>query len=368
MPPRRPARRNEEQETLTIRKGEYDEPIVGYRRTRVPPPERPKRKPTNLRKLLYIATLINPVDHRLYTVVWNEGEIEIISPTNEDEIEVWGKGLLAEEDFPAQETNCPRTHTPSGVVAKGRGLGLILYSGLALAAAISTKMSRTERREYDLPADMEACISSSDEGPGRSTEASRWWKKQVELGFARESGVQGECEGESIHGEVDADNVYDEDKILEELDRAGDISDIDGQLRGTIHFTFCPRDMDAQVIEATTIFAKGLVFDWNDRLKDFADDAPTLTKEILLEMNLGGITEPHLLELFLGYLHETDATEEEIDAFLRENDLVDQPRLPGIELGEPTPYAKFKKNARRDGTGHSRTWRKAFEGLTDDIG
>lgn len=313
-------------------------------------------------QLVYLATLINPVDHRLYAIIWDAGDEELLvtTPSNSrDEIFVWGQGALSDSDDPAGQTDCPRSHTPSGVAAKGRGLGLMLYSGLALAAAYGTLISRAKAKELGLPR-MEPCISSSPSQ--RSGPATKWWREQVRRGFAEERSVEGECEDRETHEEIDAEDAgIDEERILGGLDEEGDVSNVRGELSGYVHFTFCPRGLEAQVLEASRVIESGMVLHANEAFVD-SDNLPVIElpgKDVLLALDLSSVDDSKLVEYVVGLVRESGASRDQVEAWLDRSGAIDEPLLPGVDLGPTIPMSQYARNAAT----HLAAWKRHFGDL-----
>lgn len=145
------------------------------------------RAPAPLR---FVAALVNPVDESLYEVValdaWGTrkrlGELALVfvRPSRAFRGHVVGEGYLERDAIDLEGLSLVRSHTPrtydreplieNGVTETGRGLGLVLYAGLALAAA-----TYGHDGIYDHDED-------------RTASANRFWRKQVARGLAERVG------------------------------------------------------------------------------------------------------------------------------------------------------------------------------------
>jgi len=123
----------------------------------------------------YVATLINPKDHRPVRVI-TDGYVTFIGMPVEDlrDFRFVGKGYYGDERYGPDD--CLRSHTPGGVSKKSAGLGLMLYSGMALASALA-----------DDDAPDKPCIGSDS---GRSDQADKFWRSAVEQELAEEIGSE----------------------------------------------------------------------------------------------------------------------------------------------------------------------------------
>lgn len=206
---------------------------------------------------IYVATLINPRNHKPYVVVWakkwmknsygdsyKESDCVLVtSPDTYDAkkgtFEALGAGTYetyggygSDYERSQKATGCPRTHAVKGVSEKGVGLGLMLYCGLCLTVGFASEMDGEERREWELDSLVDSlsaskpCISSSGaENGGRSSEADKFWNSQKGQKY-KDSGTGGlveevegegeeesssECDVENEDVSIDADDIgYDD--------------------------------------------------------------------------------------------------------------------------------------------------------------
>jgi hypothetical protein len=148
------------------------------------------------RQDIYIASLLNPADHKPYTIYFRPptsvarknhifGQTFVYTPGQNKEV---GHAFIevspGDEEKIYQKTGCVRSHTPLGVKkkARGKGLGLMLYSGTCLATAYLYASSK-DRKRWKIPESIQPCIQSAY---GKRTEsADLWWEKQVAKRFAK---------------------------------------------------------------------------------------------------------------------------------------------------------------------------------------
>lgn len=260
---------------------------------------------------IYIATLLNPVDKKPYAITWNvrAQRVYVVTPKADPGTgDIMGEGYFEDDGHEAKSTGCPRSNTPGGVKKKGVGLGLMLYSGLALTAAYSYNASEQHRRAKGLPKTVGTCISSSPDN--RSRLATAWWEAQVARGFAEEKEVEGgdeeECEDDDFDVEMDADSVIDQDSMERKVQRkhGGDARLKDYSVGSvTVSYEYCTGDEDGgettvQVLEAESVASSRIVLDANDKIDDLFDwnkDAAPL--DIFKEMDLSDVSDLGFIQM-----------------------------------------------------------------------
>jgi hypothetical protein len=140
-------------------------------------------------RLKYVGMVVNPKTMRPY-MIFNttyEGYKIVVPTTDPGDVEALGAGYLENDEsstyaLPYHVTGLPRIHTPDGVPAdeRGMGLGTVLYTAGSLFAAYASLHIRMDMVDND-PEDMG--VSS---GPGASYSAQRWWAKAASVGLAYE--------------------------------------------------------------------------------------------------------------------------------------------------------------------------------------
>jgi hypothetical protein len=108
----------------------------------------------------------------------------------------------------ARATGYPRVHTTDGVVHRGSGMGLCLYTGLCLVAHLRSE-GVTRFRTGDVEGDG---ISS---GEPRREPAEKWWRAATASGLA--SSGTWETEGEEEFSDRDISDYFDEESVAEHL-------------------------------------------------------------------------------------------------------------------------------------------------------
>jgi hypothetical protein len=303
----------------------------------------------------YIATIINPVDHKIYDVVYDadDNEVCIVAPMPSEEykdprktILSFGEGYLdsssrIEISINGEESTLARSHTPAGVGAKGTGQGLLLYCGLALFA----------KTQF-----FEGIYSSMEQ---RSPEASKWWASQVRRGFA-EKGVSSRIDTAPIHVYLDSQISNDdlpemEDFYSEEMQ----ILDIDPSY---VEVVVTYEGMqEVQYLTASKVAEAGIVIAWDDTddgLTAVLEEGRSQPIEVLLELDLSTTSDPIVVESLLTELENSQATSEQIQRFLSS---VPERLLRG--LGEETQDKYFNKGGKQlvaNFSKHSKSWQKFF--------
>jgi hypothetical protein len=314
-------------------------------------------------KNVYLATLINPVDHRLYDVVFADNLAHIVAPMDSDEYEdpskymySFGQGSVDTSDTKEVESGrinyeLGRSHTPSGVGAKGTGQGLMLYCGLAILAKYRS---------------MDGIYSSASM---RSASATNWWRTQVQRGFVDEDSayVTGytttEVNIESILDASDYDSAID-DEGAEDVSIT-DVSPSHVEVEITVEGR-----IDFQYLTAEKVAESGYCVAWNTNDSDieevFSKHGVGQPKEVILGIDLSTTADPILIESLVADLREQGASDEELVLFLNRvpkrllkmlkpsmvRELYGQLRLPLPEDDELAANASH--------TTHSTAWKKFF--------
>ena len=313
----------------------------------------------------YIATLLNPVDHRLYDFVRLSNAYYLVAPlSNEDyadprtKLAVFGQGHFdrydsKDIDYEGLGTYF-RSHTPSVVDKKKSGLGLLLYSGLALAA-----VTRGASGIYS-------------QKSSRSDEATRWWKSQVQRGFAGES-EYGEMEQVTISVDIDEDFVEQQAReYSSELEDAEEVSIVDGPDPSSVDVDVTLEGvMELQVLPATHVADAGLVISWNEdynQLNTEMGGIEELPSQVLAEIDMSTVGDPDLVLGIFSTMVESEkgfVSEAQKKKFLKSvseraltpevrlkiAEMMGQQRLPFTDEVAANPAPKVK---------HSKEWAKAF--------
>lgn len=267
-------------------------------------------------KVLYLATLINPVDHRLYDVIFADNEVHIVAPMPNEEYTEPNKQLYSfgdgyidrydtkEVDKGRYEVKLARSHTPSGVGAKGTGQGLMLYCGLAIYAKYMG---------------LDGIFSSVE---SRSTAATSWWKTQVKRDFAEEGTqyVSGYTTTEvNLEDSVDISSYSASDFFDRESDAIDNLRITDIEPSAVEVQVSVEGELEFQYLTAERIAQEGYCVAWNEEDNDIEEtfgEGQGQPKEVILGIDLSTTADPILVESLLNDLQEADATEEELVMFL----------------------------------------------------
>ena len=324
----------------------------------------------------YVATLLNPVDHRLYDLVDLKYAYYLFSPMPNEAYSdpearfiEYGHGSFDDDDskdiyYDGEEGEYFRSHTPGGVTKKKSGLGLLLYSGLALAVVLEKGR--------------EGIFSETKD---RSNEASTWWKAQVTRDYAEE----GE---DTVYGSGLITVDIDEDMILEDVRSAAgrgyfgesiqevdedDVQIIEGPDPSYIEVEVSVEaTASIQYLPAVKVAESKLVIAWNegdsdlDSLMEEKGEHPS--PEILSEVDMSTVGDPDLILLLWGMVKDSDISEAKkkrflnnvpkgplIDADPRILEMMGQLRLPFEELLKEEVAANPPREVK-----HSKAWAKAF--------
>lgn len=330
-----------------------------------------KRNPrdiTGAAKLNYIATLINPVDHRLYDIIgYGQGvEMYVVTPLPNDAykddrpIAVYGNGSYdTDEEFEHDGMTYYRSHTPSGVKKKKSGLGLMLYSGLSLSVV-----------KYEAKEGVFSQLSQ------RSSEATQWWKDQVDRGFAYQ-------EGDYISGQEQVEIRLDEEMIdkcdLDPEECAADIDDIEpGYVTVYVDFT---KERLVQVLPAGNVVNARLVLAWDEDdldLDSLLEDSEGPPTEVLLGLDMSTTADPNLLINILQRLEgDPKVTKKALQNFVNKypgplkgaessmiRELLGQQKFPFEEVVEAVEEEDMVANPVKN----SRAWKDYFGDLAKPVG
>lgn len=179
---------------------------------RVPRPE-PGPGPENwsIAGLTVIGIVANPKTNEPALVVTDGEFVSLRGLKASNPLQRLGRGYYEERtNDPARITGFPRSHTPDGVLVKGKGWGTSLYTALALGA---------HQTEEDL---VEIAMYKPSNGTGngisswtndRSAEADKWWAVALEMGLADKETEEETEREEDVDLNVDPDDL---DKFVDE--------------------------------------------------------------------------------------------------------------------------------------------------------
>jgi hypothetical protein len=132
----------------------------------------------SLSGLTVIGLVANPKTHEPALVVTDGEYVSLRGLSGQSPLQRLGRGYYEEHrNEPSRVTDFPRSHTPDGVLIKGKGWGTSLYTALALGAH-QTAEELVEIAMYKPGNGI--CSWTND----RSAEADRWWEAAVKLGLA----------------------------------------------------------------------------------------------------------------------------------------------------------------------------------------
>ena len=256
---------------------------------------------SKVRKMSYVATFINPVDHRLYDIVHTGARsISVIQPIPRAEYEgrtfkegeyfyyEFGTGHFDRDDEISYEgEEYYRSHTPGGVAVKGTGLGLMLYSGLAIAVT----------DQYGA-----GIFSVSGD---RSAQAEAWWESQSQRGFVSEETITS-SEQETVEADIDEDMVKCQ---VGPMDCEVEIESVDPD-RVYVDVSYYT-EKQVQILPAATVVDAGFTLAWNEESYDlFENDLPPI--EVISEIDLSTTADPALIYNILVLLRDEDASKSQI--------------------------------------------------------
>ncbi len=140
----------------------------------------PYKAPENwsIAGLTVIGLVANPKTHEPALVVTDGTFVSLRGLRASDPLQRLGRGYYEEHsNEPSQITGLPRSHTPDGVLIKGKGWGTALYTGLTLGAHQHSE----DLIEIEMWKSGDGICSWTD---NRSAEADKWWDAAVKLGLA----------------------------------------------------------------------------------------------------------------------------------------------------------------------------------------
>lgn len=234
-----------------------------------------------------IAVLLNPKTRELVEVVRGYGSRDVYIRHPGTEGVIGSAYLDSSETFEVGGNTYSRSHSPSSGVEKGKGYGVVLYSGLCLLA-------------YSYRDDG---IASSDGGEGiegeshsgRSEDASRFWERCVENGLAEESYFSAEEEKEIEDVEYDPE--------LECYDVPDETCSYVVSTSGRVDITYVGiEDKPFQYMPATLVAENKFIFATPGVLRDF--DFDPIPPDVLVTLNLSNCYDAGLADLVLEYAIE----------------------------------------------------------------
>jgi len=280
----------------------------------------------------YLATMINPKDHRLYDLVAFNQYVYVLAPADMEDYKnpntplvSFGEGYLDNSDerdlkYDGESGDYVRCHTPSGVTKEQSGLGLMLYSGLSMNTILYSPQNL-------------GCFSE-DSGP-RSKKAEAWWTSQVERGFAEEQEDYREVEGSATFN-FDGDDLVNErlEQEFGSLERAAEdgefgsdmessnIQDVEMSVENSYLEVYARGTIEApiQYLPIQKVAESGLLLAWSDE----DDDLKTLLEEhwnapdpeLLVELDMSTTASSDLLSTILGIILENeDLPQDKVLAF-----------------------------------------------------
>lgn len=317
--------------------------------------------------VVYLATLINPVDHRLYDVIYADREVHIVAPMPNEEYTAQNKRLYSfgdghidrydtkEVDKGRHSIELARSHTPSGVGAKGTGQGLMLYCGLSIYAKYMG---------------LDGIYSSTE---SRSAAATGWWSTQVKRDFAEQDHqyVTGYTTAEvNLEDTVDVDNLYSGDLFERDSESVKEIRITDIEPSAVEVEVSVEGEVEFQYLTAERVAEAGYCIAWNsedEHIEElFSESGEPQPKEVILGIDLSTTADPKLIEALIDDLQEGDASEEELRLFLNRvpKRLIKQLKSSNVkeiygQLRLPLPEDE-ELVANMSTTSHSPAWKSFF--------
>lgn len=331
---------------------------------------------------LYLATLINPVDHRLYDLISTEENVYLVTPLPTSEyvaglfVERYGAGYIEEDtrelEYEGSTGSYYRSHTPGGVVKKKAGLGLILYSGLSLNAVFQYEEA--------------AGIYSTTE---RTAEADAWWKAQSKRGYAEEDlnfvghSAAIDASTDPLFEEIDVAQLAEQGYFGEEFEDATNLEVEDtGPDTVTLEFTV-HGTTGIEFLPAVKVAESGMVVAWNESdgelnaLMEEHREAPTT--DVLLEVDMSTTADPSIIASIWAALKEDpQVSKKDLEKWVRrlpsgigdlgisQSEFIEyfgQQRLPYEQLKEDTKEVAANPRKKKK---HSEGWKDFFGELAYD--
>lgn len=322
----------------------------------------------------YVATLINPRDRRPYMITRHNLGVSVSYPQDDDAIlRVVGEGYYGKRDESWE--HCPRTHTPSGVVEQGVGLGNMLYFGLAVAVAADWNADKWWWKDKDFQE--VPCVSSITNQ--RSSKAEAWWQQAHKRGDAELMEGEEECEDHTARLRLSAsedDYPSDEGRI----DSYQDEFVVDGDYR------VC-KSTEAYTIDSIRAFDAGLVLHWGAwpglvklARKHFGEKHPRppgVPAKILANLDMRAVKSPGLIAMCLNdMIVSGDVDSDTIRKWRMRNvppwfegqvDTWPQPMLQSFQTQEPLKgrSPRRAKNPEAGPIFDPKVWREAYGNSND---
>jgi len=179
-----------------------------------PPPAAPAPAPRfdfTIAGLTVLGLVANPKTHEPALVVTDGEYVSIRSLGESALLRRLGRGYYEEErNEPERLTGFPRSHTPDGVVIKGKGWGTALYTALTLGA----HQEFYDRVKLRMRGTGDGICSWTD---NRSNEADKWWASAVKIGLAETRHEEETEKDENVDLELspsDLDRFVDEGEVV----------------------------------------------------------------------------------------------------------------------------------------------------------
>ncbi len=163
----------------------------------------PTKAPENwsLSGLTVIGLVANPKTHEPALVVTDGEYVSLRGLKASDLLQRLGRGYYEESsNEPSQFTGLPRSHTPDGVLIKGKGWGTALYTALTLGAHQCSE----DLVEIDMYKPGDGICSWTD---NRSAEADKWWDAAVKIGLADQHVEEETEQDEGVDLDVDPSDL-----------------------------------------------------------------------------------------------------------------------------------------------------------------
>lgn len=230
-----------------------------------------------------IAVLVNPKTKELVEVV-RAGDRSSVFLRYPGLLENIGKAYVdLNETYDIYGDTYVRSHSIGAGVEKGKGFGVVLYSGLCLFAYSDTR---------------NAGIASSDGGghshSGRLTDADRFWERCVANGLAEETTIEGELE-ERTYEEYGSDKDMSCEYIPDE--ECSGVLNIAGEI--IYYYEVEGPEVEAQYMPATLVAENNLIFAAPGMREELEFDP--LSADILVTLNLQHCYDAGLAELIIEY-------------------------------------------------------------------
>lgn len=173
----------------------------------------PTKAPENwsIAGLTVIGLVANPKTHEPALVVTDGTFVSLRGLKAAEPLQRLGRGYYEEHsNEPSQVTGLPRSHTPDGVLIKGKGWGTALYTALTLGAHQCSE----DLVEIEMYKPGDGICSWTD---NRSVEADKWWDAAVKLGLADQKTEEETEKDEDVSLDLspsDLDRFVDEGEVV----------------------------------------------------------------------------------------------------------------------------------------------------------